>query len=419
MKLYFLIVEVFSFLLMLYVVLNKRQLSVVYLPVFYFSMEIIDPILPALISYFFIAFLIFYFFIFNLPFMTKNFFSVIILGYFSVLLINVTDINMIRPFFFGVLVLFLLIGILPEIYKKYNQDVVSNEVNRACFLILTLFVSNTVFSTIYNFNPHLMYGISSGVVFGNLIHADFHILPLALYILLKSAIREKNIIFYTTFFLALILTLLTFRRTVMVLSLIGSLLVIIEMVSFENIRKMTTLILVFGILGLVVVKQTGFLDIFWERYQLRNLENRDLESELRYVELGLVYEDLFIHYDYSPWFGYGLFQLSGKNYGKGILGDRPIHTDLMALIHSSGIIGLSLYIFMVGYAFLSVWVRTHGRENFIQYFYVLLVFMVFFATGRYTNIGSSLIIYIVLFLPIAKSTPKVKNTIGTEKAIAS
>lgn len=409
MKVYFLILEFFTLFFMAYVVIKKGEISVIYLLVYYFSTTVSYSIFPASIGYMITTLMLGFYFFKNLPFVYKNIFTVIISIYFVILLAyNIKDFTSVRPYLFGTLSLFFLIGIVPEIYSKYNKKQLLKELGFACFLVLLIFCSNSLFSTIFNFNPHLMYGISSGVLYGNLIHSDFHILPLVVYIVLKVAIQEKKLGYAVLYMISMFLILLTFRRTVMVLSIIGSLIVIIELVSFENIKKLTLVVMLFIVTGLVVIQQTGFLNTFWERYELRKLDNRDFEGELRVLELGLVYKDLFVYYDYSPWIGYGLFQYNGRNYGKGALGTRPLHTDPMVLIHTSGIIGLMLYLLMVSYAFVIAWQKTKNRSDFIQFIYIVLVFTVFFFTGRFTNTGSSLIVYLVLFL-----------SLGTEKSIGS
>lgn len=394
--------QVFSYGLIAYAIFKKGELSVIYLLVYLFAGEVVTSNLSASIGYLTLTLLLSYYFIRNLPFVLKNFFTVLITLYFLLLLINVDNLVKVRPYIFGSVCLFLLIGILPEIYRKFSRDKVFHEVGNASLLVLIIFCSNSFFSTLFNYNPHLMYGISSGVLYGNLIHADFHILPLVSFVVLRRAIKNKSLGLFLIFVISFLLILLTFRRTVMVLTALGCLIVIIELVSFKNFKKLLIVLIVLSSIGLIIVQTTGFLEVFWERYELRNLDDRDLEKEGRVQELELVYKDIFVHFDYSPWIGYGLFQLSGKNYGKGIFGDRPLHTDMMVLIHSSGIIGLILYLLMVSYAFLSVWIKSNSREDIVQFIYVLIVFLVFFGSGRFTNTASSLIIYLVLFLPFSK-----------------
>ena len=132
MKIYFLILEILSIILIFYVVIKKGQLSVVYFPVFIFSGEIINSALPASVGYLITLVLLIYYFMYNLPFITKNVFSVFITLYFLILLINVNDFEKVRPSIVGASVLFLLIGILPEIYKKYRKEVVSKELSNSC-----------------------------------------------------------------------------------------------------------------------------------------------------------------------------------------------------------------------------------------------------------------------------------------------
>ncbi|UJP64909.1 O-antigen ligase family protein [Mongoliitalea daihaiensis] len=400
MNFYFLFLEIVGFCLVLYALITKGELSAIFLLAYLFIGSVINSVLPASINYLFLTSLISFYVFKNLPFILKNTFTIIISLYYVLLLYNVDDFVRVRPYFFGVIVLFLLIGVLPEIYAKYDRGSIEKILFAVCILVLIVFISNSLVSTIFNYNPHVMYGITSGILYGNLIHADFHILPLVMFFVLKITIRRRNIFYLTVFFISLFFILLTFRRTVMLLTIIGSFIAFFQEVSLSDLKKISFILLVSIFGGLVIVEKTGFIDVFWERYQLRNLDDRDLEGEQRVLELGLVYNDLFNSFDYSPWTGFGLFQLSGENYGKGKFGTRPLHTDPMVLVHSSGVIGLLLYLLMVAYAFLSVLFVIRNQKDLISFFYILLVFLVFFFTGRFTNTASSLIIYLILYLPL-------------------
>src|SRR5690606_4505928 len=126
------------------------------------------------------------------------------------------------------------------------------------------------------------------------------------------------------------------------------------------------------ILGLVVIETTGFLTLLLERYEQRDLENRALAEESRFAEYGLLYKDIFIHHDYSPWLGYELL-ISRGNYGKGIFGDRSLHGDLPNIFHSAGIIGVMLYLLMITSTFRSAIQHIRSRTD------LLIILFCFFA----------------------------------------
>lgn len=379
---------------------RKGALSVVYFPLFFFVYSIIDSSLPTSFYQLLIICFLGYYVIYHLPFFFKNIFSIIIVLYFSLLALDVPDLVKIRSAFLEVVTLFLLIGVIPEIYKKYPRDVVFKEVSFSAILILVLFIVNALFSTLFKFNPGMMYGISGGVLFGKIIFANFNIMPLACYVVFQRAIKDKKPLYLLVFLITVFLVLLSLRRTVMLLTILGAFVSLVNLVEFKNLKKLLGLVGVISIVTLVVITSTGFLGMLKERYELRNLDDKSLEEEQRIQEIGLVYNDLFVYYDYNPWFGFRLFDAKG-NYGKGVFGDRNLHTDLTVLVHSGGFFGLFLYLSMVCTVFLSVWRRTSTKFDYMQFFFILLVFSIFFVTGRFNNVQSSIMIYLILCLPFA------------------
>jgi O-antigen ligase len=157
----------------------------------------------------------------------------------------------------------------------------------------------------------------------------------------------------------------------MALCLFGTLLALIELVKFEEIKKFVLYGIVIAGVAMIVLSQTSFKDQFMERFEARGLNNaRSLDEENRMIEFGLLYRDLFVYYDYDPWFGFGLLNSSG-NYGKQIFGKRSLHTDPTNLVHSSGFLGLGLYVMMFSTLFMAVWQRTKNREDFIRFHFCL------------------------------------------------
>ena len=186
------------------------------------------------------------------------------------------------------------------------------------------------------------------------------------------------------------------------LTLLGSLILLFNLLDFQNLKKFLLIIFLFGLVSLVVIYNTGFYEIFIERLEARKLDEKELDEEQRYSEILMVYKDLFVTYDYSPWFGYGLFDSKG-NYGKGAFGDRSLHTDLTTIIHSSGLIGLILYLLMIFTIFYLVWRKTKSKNDYYQFFFIAISFATYFMTGRYTNTSSLILLFLILALPICKN----------------
>jgi O-antigen ligase len=111
---------------------------------------------------------------------------------------------------------------------------------------------------------------------------------------------------------------------------------------------------------------------------------------------------MLVYHTYSPWTGFGLFNSAG-NYGQGILGDRSLHGDIPSLLHSSGLIGLTLYLFMAGTAFWQAIRKTKRFQNVLIVLFCAGSFFVYTITGRYTETAASLLIFLILLLPLAKN----------------
>ncbi|MCL6260779.1 hypothetical protein M3O96_16880 [Aquiflexum sp. TKW24L] len=412
MKGFFLLVEFALPILTIYLIVKKQSLIIIYVPFILFSYHIIETRLPGFFHFLIVAGILFYVVIYNLPFVKQNPFSILIFLYFLFLLKNIeVDFKTIRPYFINVTWLFLGVALIPYIFKRYSREKVFYELSTAAFLVMLIFSINTGLSTIFKYNPRAIYGITSGILFGNVSNDYYNIFPLALFLILRRGIRDKNVLYLGVYFVSVFLVLLTLRRTVMVLSLIGTILVMVELLDFQKIKQFLLYSFITLIITVVVISNTSFLPQLLERYESRDLDNRELEGEGRLMELDIIYKDLFVYYDYDPWFGYRLDDSKG-NYGKRIFGERSLHTDFANLIHASGILGLFLYLMMILIAFYSVWRRILTKDEFFQFWFIVLCFGLYFFTGRYTTANAMLMMFAILFLPFAKSdsnSPIIKN----------
>jgi hypothetical protein len=384
-------------------ILKKGSLSIVFMPTIYFANTLMDETkyIPGNFYYYFFILLLLYFVFFNLPLFKRNVFANLIILYYIILAVQVEDFKSIERIFLGVIWLFVAVSLIPEVYKDYSQERIFQEVSLSAFAMMSLFVVNVAFSTYFGYNPYAIYGIKSGVLFGKMSSDIYNIFPFAIFIILRKGVKENNVYYLVLYFVSIFLVLLTMRRTVMGLSLFGSMLVLIELVKVEEIRKFILYGLIIAVVASVVILNTSFVDQFVERYEQRNLEERALEKENRLMEFDLVYKDLFVYEDYDPVFGFGLLNSAG-NYGKKVFGDRTLHTDPMNLIHSSGFLGLGLYLLMFAKVFLIIWARTYGRGQVLQYMFITLCFLIFFINGRYTTTPSMLLMLLVFYIPLAQ-----------------
>lgn len=392
-------------LLMLFWLLRKGSLSIMYVPVVYFAYSMLEQskIIPIYLLMF-VALLAYYVF-FHLQFLTKNIFYVILIIFFTFQLRLLNDWHTYRIYIIGLYWTFTIVALAPEICRNFSKEVLFDEASKAGFLILGLFVLNSILATALGYFPKNKYGFTSGVSFGHVDISEYNVLPIAVFLVFRKGIKDKNLLFIAIGIAALFLTFLTMRRMVMALALLGMLIAMVELVNLKQIKQLFLYLLVFGIIGAFVAWGTGFSDQLIERFEKRNLGERDLESELRYLEFGLVYKDLFVFYDYDPWFGYGPIQSWG-NYGKSIFGNRPLHSDITYFIHGLGFFGFFLYLGMVSWCFLLCWKNCSARGDYLMFGFVLLYFGAFFLVGSPKTPMSPVLLFMILGIILGRDVKK-------------
>jgi O-antigen ligase len=408
MNIFFLLLEVFIYGFALYLLLVKKELALIYLPVLLYTDITITPVGPALAYYATITLLLASVLYRNSFFYRNNGFALLIAIYFLLLLPQSSDLVFIRPYVFGVIWFFLSVPLINAVYRKYSRDRIFEEISRAALLILLLFIANVLVSSVYKYSPFAMYGITSGVLYGNLYAVDFNILPIAIFISALALMKRKSTFQFVVLMVALAFVMLTLRRSVMGLSLAGVICAFTISMTQKNIRKVLVLAGLAFLAGFIIVANTGFLSQFNERYEMRDLENRNLEEEKRFIEYELIYRDMFVYKDYSPWFGFELFNSWG-NYGRGVLGDRSLHSDLTNIVHSSGLVGLTLYLLMVATAFRQSYRSARTKADKLIFLFCAMTFMAFTTTGRYTETGYMLFLFLLLLLPLAKEAPEAEE----------
>ncbi|WP_158859262.1 O-antigen ligase family protein [Lunatibacter salilacus] len=409
LKLFFLTVELATMAFAVYILYSKRELAVIYLPPIFFAQIIVTPILPAFPSYLIVSGML-GFFIFNNPkFFQYNFFSLLLILLIIFLIPKSEDIVAIRPFIFGVIWLFLLIPLISSIYGKYQGHIIFNELVVSSMILLILFILNVVFSSYAGYAPFAMYGITSGILYGNLYATDFNVLPMALFVVLLKVMNKKNISYFLVFAIALAFVLLSLRRSVMGLSVIGIAFVLYIFLTPKNFKTIAAFTIFSIMAGAIVAYNTDFLSLFEERYQLRDLDSRELHEEKRFLEYELIYKDMFVYQEYDPWIGYELFN-SGGNYGKGVLGSRTLHADITNIVHSMGILGFVLYLMMMVTPIYQGFKRCRKRVDWSILFFCSIIFLIYTITGRYTNIGTFIFMMLLVNLPMTKgATRKTKS----------
>ncbi|WP_148561731.1 O-antigen ligase family protein [Pontibacter korlensis] len=268
-------------------------------------------------------------------------------------------------------------------------------------IILALFIVNALVSTVKGYSPKEMYGITSGILYGNIIAEGFNVIALSIFVVTLGFIEHKKVLNLIILAVTFSFIMLSLRRSVMGISAMGIGIAYLTILTKEKAKTFFAFGCLALMLGLAIVTTTDLADHFKERYELRKLDERELEEEKRFFEYELLYKDMFVYRDYSPLIGYELFNSWG-NYGRGVLEERSLHGDLTSITHSTGFIGLFLYLLMVFSAFKRSFRSAESRTDMLTIIFCALSFMIYTITGRYTEIGATMMLYLVLMLPLAK-----------------
>jgi hypothetical protein len=413
MSYFFLLLEIFIYVFGFYIFRKKKELAFIYLPVIFFAFSAVTPILPVNVFYGFVTLLILYTLKKKYSFLNENIFSVIIFIYFIILLFQANS-TIKLGLVYAVLLFFIALPIINCIYKEHIRSTIVNELTNTAILILIIFIVNVIFASLTKYSES-MYGISNGVLYGNLKATDFNVMGIALFIVLFRILKKYNLYLVVTYVVTMALIMLTLRRTAMLVSILGIPFAILSTLTQQTIRKVALSIVLFSFLGAIVYFNTEFASVFQERYELRNLEERALEEEKRFFEYDILYHDMFVLKDYSPWFGYQLFNSAG-NYGRGIFDERTLHADLTSIAHSSGLVGVVLYILMILLAFYKALKASRTKEDYLTVLYCFIVFVVYTITGRYTQVEAMLLLFLVANLSLTKKEEEQIETNITERA---
>lgn len=417
MKIFLLLVEMFLYGFSFYLIRRKGELGIIYIPVLFFAFTLIDPVLPLPVFYGTVGLVFFLVFRKNYTLLQQNVFSVLLFLYFVILLTRASD-TIKYSLVYSVLIFFLALPMISLVYKKYSYEVIFKELTNSALIILVLFVLNVICASITRYVPEfVMYGISSGVLFGNIELAEFNVIGIALFVVLMRLLHKGDLYIAGIYIAALAFMMLTMRRSAMFVCVLGIPFAILSTLTQKAAKKVLLFVFLTAVIGSVIYFNSSFASIFEERYAMRNLDEKKLDEEQRFSEYSIVYDDMFVFKDYSPLFGYGLFNSIG-NYGRGMYFGRSLHSDLASIAHSSGLIGVVLYIFMILTAFITAFRASTSRADKIIIGYCFIVFTIYNITGRFTQAETMLLLFLVCNLSLTKKEKENEQLAFEEKPVA-
>src|SRR5690606_34710166 len=132
-----------------------------------------------------------------------------------------------------------------------TRSTIVNELTNAAILILVLFVANVIFASLTKYSES-MYGITKGVLYGNLKATDFNVMGIALFIVLFRILKSYNLYLVVIYVITMALMMLTLRRSAMLVSLLGIPFAILSTLTQQTIRKVALSVVLFSFLGAIV-----------------------------------------------------------------------------------------------------------------------------------------------------------------------
>lgn len=401
MEIYPRILEITLYVVALYLFYRKQDLIIVYLPMLFFTRNLIDEFVIRQLIWYVLVTLFLLFAAYRANFIKKlNLAAVLLFVYFSILYLFSDSLSGSRSTYFSMICLMFGFVTLPNLYAKYGKEIVWTELSKMSLGILLIFVGNTLLCTATGYAPYQIYGRTTGVLYGNMGPTAFMALPIALFIYLNYNVKRTSIVRVLISTLALGLMLLSFRRTVQFaagLAIVSFLFLLV----LEGGKKRVALTGLFMVTSAgLALAFTDFKAQFTERYESRfGEEEFEITEEGRWTDHTMVFEDMFVHGRYSMLFGHSFFNSEG-NYAGGIRGDRPLHPDIPVLLHASGMLGLVLYLLMFLRGFRQALRNSTELMDYVIWFFCLAVFMTYTFSGRITEASYSLAIIALLFLPV-------------------
>jgi len=404
---HFLILEALHYLLALYFAFRYKGASIIYLPVLFFYRYLYESQVPAMFWYLIIALFVAFVISQNLKFYRRSHLSLVFLAYMMVLVLINSSPLLNTSYFFNFSLLLLIIPLILHVTRKHDSIAIQSHLHRVSLWIMALFVINVGISSATGYvGPEGadMYGFTAGLVYGGMFAVHFNILPLAIFYASVRNFNKPNLFEYALMAVSTLLLLFSLRRSVMVIMLLLLALLII-LFQFEKKRIKTYVVLVLPtVLVLIMMIYYDVGGMFYERYAHRGLGEQvtvTIEDETRFAEYPVIYRDLFVYRAYNPLIGFEVFNSPG-NYGRGMFGERTLHSDPTTIVHSSGLIGLMLYLVI----FLTIFYRSFNRALDSRDRLIILafagIFIIYAITGRITETAYISFFIMILSLPYNK-----------------
>lgn len=405
-------IEIFTYSFSFFLLKKKGELIIIYLPVVFFTRSLIKPIIGGL-GWYPLIMIIFIILIYkNINFFKKNIYSILLIIYFSLLFVISPNKEIAKGKYFSSICIFLSIPLIQSIYYKFSKKKIQIELFQSATIILFLFITNIFISTLLGYSAEgRIYSYSRGLLYGNLHAVNLNVIPLAIFIGMifiqkqhyKKFANTKKLLFFILIFISMVTVSLSIRRSVLIVTLLAFSFFLFLNIFNINKKKSFTSIFFIIIFSLVLLGGTDVPNEFKNRFLSRGTINNQFVSleEGRFFEYKLVFSDMFVKARYSLFTGYELFNSSG-NYGDGYYGNRTLHSDLTQILHSSGLLGLILYLCIIYTAFRKSKNNLTDRYDFLIFIFCSIVFAIFTLTGRFYQAYYSILFYLLLLFPLTK-----------------
>lgn len=300
-----------------------------------------------------------------------------------------------------------------NVIKSYSQF---NKFKLLFWIVPLIYIFSAVVFSIFNLDVPV-YGDYQTVHMGSGLHHNSiytGILIIAIYFVL---IKESDNKLRDTIFISAmtILIVLSYRRTAIIL-LIFSYIIFITMSKKQHLFKYIMPSIILIIITYPIYDE--HIDYFFEARGSRATFEYGIQSESRFIEMQVISERIFNfeNIKYSL-FGMEFLNSEGTYYSWRfpVSPYRPLHTDYSVVLHGSGIVGISLYLFLL----ISILYKTiqciklYGLKNDFSIMLTILTFILILVT--FSGSILSITFRTSLFLFLGSLMRMADNTISPER----
>lgn len=256
-------------------------------------------------------------------------------------------------------------SMLPIGFYFFKTRKALERLNNSLFWVIFFVVINFILANIFQIG-HTSYSKYAEFYAGGFHVGALNTLALCLILVMfiyKSIDIKKKGMLFVLIPLLLIFLVLSMKRAPIFASFLG----LIIFFWYSKVKG-TIIKIILAFATLIILAYPFYAHILEEQLFSREkqLQINVIEKEKRYLEIGMVTDDIIYSSDLSIFlFGKEIFNTIG-NYAGGTFGPRALHTDIALILNSTGIIGFVLFIYIYFFIFNKFRKLEKNADRFIS-----------------------------------------------------